>query len=255
MSDLDRIFLAFTFSALFLVTTGDQDRIVYGRTQLDRSDNDGSDERKFCSRQERDTHIDKDRTLDDHNQDHRKRDRFKYEENDKEYCQDRYRTDHCKVVVGDLDQIFRTRCFTYQHTGRIVLFQDRVDLTQLTVDLIGCYRIFVHDQHQFVVITLQDFFHILRDHTLRKCRSDDTFQTKYLFYTVYLFDIGNHVVFLFGIQILIQQDHMCRTHVVFFRQFCICLDTWESIRKAGIQVVVHTCMCLEISKRDKQYHK
>ena len=86
MSDLDRIFLAFTFSALFLVTAGDQDRIVYGRTQLDRSDNDGSDERKFCSRQERDTHIDKDRTLDDHNQDHRKGDRFKYEENDKEYC-------------------------------------------------------------------------------------------------------------------------------------------------------------------------
>ena len=154
-------------------------------------------------------------------------------------------------MVGDLDQILRTRCFPYQHTGRIVLFQDRVDLTQLTVDLIGCYRIFVHDQHQFVVITLQDFFHILRDHTLRKCRSDDALQTEYLFHAVYFFDIGDHVVFLFGIQILIQQDHMCRTHVVFFRQFCICLDTWESIRKAGIQVVVHACMCLEISKWNK----
>ena len=83
MGDQNRLLFALSASSLNLIPASHQDRVVNGGSQLDRSDDDRSDERKRSTCIVRKSHVDEDRALDDQDQQDRKAQRRENEHDDR----------------------------------------------------------------------------------------------------------------------------------------------------------------------------
>ena len=82
MGNADGFHLVLAVLALFLVTGCHQDRIVYGSTQLDGTDDDAGHERKADALIVWDCHIDHDRKLDNGHQNDRQGNRLEDDQDD-----------------------------------------------------------------------------------------------------------------------------------------------------------------------------
>ena len=168
MRDPDSLLSALPAGPFRLIAACHKNSIVNGRTQLNCSDNDRCDKSKDRSGISRYRHVHEDRELDGENQQERQTDRPEYEENDQEDQSDRDPVDDIKVVIRDPDQIRCARCLSDQHSGRIVLLEDRIELLHLRVDLIGRGSILAGDKDQLIIVRLKSVENFIRQHLMRK---------------------------------------------------------------------------------------
>ena len=89
MCDGNGFFLTLSKTTFFLVSAGHKDCIVNSSSQLDTTDNNACYEHHFLSLIIRNGHIDKNRKLNNCNQNKRKRNGFKHNHDNNENCQDR----------------------------------------------------------------------------------------------------------------------------------------------------------------------
>ena len=137
-----------------LVTVRHQDSVVYGRTQLNGSDDDARDERKRRTCVVRNSHIYKDSEFYDCHQDDRYRDRPERDQDDEEHDDYRYRVYTVEIRIRDVHQVLSTRSLTYKHRRFIVLLYDLLDLgTLLIYSARGC-SILRCNYHQLLVAVI-----------------------------------------------------------------------------------------------------
>ena len=94
----------------------------------------------------RQTEIDEYTDFDHSNQDKRERNTLFHEQNDEEYCNNRYSGHDSKIVSRRFNHILHTRCFADQHAVFIVFFKDSVKLVNLLIYIITCCFVFRVDK-------------------------------------------------------------------------------------------------------------
>ena len=111
-----------------MISTCHQNRIIYGRSKLNRTDNDTRHKRKRRIRIKRYCHITCNRKFDDRDQDHRNGNRLKRDQDDNKDRQDGNIIYCLEIDIRYILQIFHHWRLADHHTIILVFFDNLVNL-------------------------------------------------------------------------------------------------------------------------------
>ena len=231
MRDLYRLRFIVPLLPLPLVAVRHQDRVIHGRAQLYRTQNDAGDERQFRPRIIRYCHIDKDGEFDDELQDRRQRQRAEHQHDDHKNDPKRHGADIPEVNVCDAHHILCQRCLPDDHGVRIILMYDRVDLIDLLVDLVHADVIPGADEGRLISAPGQFVEKICGQHGLRNGIADEGTETEVPAHAVQIPDPLQHGLLILHRKFPVHQDHMHRTRPeILFDRLCGDLG-WQIVGK------------------------
>ena len=223
---------------LIEITRGHQDRVVDGGPQLNRGDNDRSDEGQLRSGVAGNAKVDGDGELDDRDQYDGQGHRFQYKGDDDEDEDDRNPADYLEVVVRNRDQILGTGGFADYHGIFVVFFDDIVYGVDLGVDLVRRRLVLGIDQSNFIVPVLQDFPHVRRDHIFRNGRTDEGAKTQGALDPVQLVDLRHHPGLVVGIHRRVIHDEIGIVDFEIIFKNLLGLHAGKTVRQGADHIVI-----------------
>ena len=255
MSNLNGLFLIMSSLTFLLIPARHQDRVIDRGSQLNCSKYDTRHKGNRCSRVVHDCHVDENGKFNRNLQNEWKRERFEYHQNDEEDDDQRCGIYMHEVHIRDIHQVMRQRSLADQHRAAVVLLQNAVDLVYLLIDFIRACVVGRAYKHQLILVTLQHFSHIRRNHGIRNRRTDERVQAQNIVHTVHIVDLiyDRHLVLDRCILVHDYDVHRAASEIIF--NLLLRHHGRQGFRKGSRHIVIVLYMVVAVHRRDKEHKK